>query len=922
MATKYSSYFIPKKSKTQQEKVAEALGVSTTQVNPGVNQTNQTTTTTKSKKSSGGGSSSSSSNNSSSTQSLAPTVPTPIDMEELQKNLASGKTKIQISDTERNRQIQQQSIKGGTFVNPYGGIISSAKSELELNQGKLNEPVKEKKDYFEQFGRTPFAEVLSKGKRFVGSFVKIGEIGADQKEVDEQANIFISKAKDKYVKNIFSNITENQKLKQEFEEEQAKLKKEQDRQQEIIERNKYKQQAEQEAKEGKISGGLKLAGLKIIELGQKVGESKAKINLLPTDPTFVLSKVLGNAPKQFTSGFIQGVGETAKGAGDIVSAASKRSTYVKLAKAGKGTAEYFINVGKTAKIKGVKIKPGDLFPVQLDVEAGDKTKKDIEAAKLLGLTAAGKAAENFAKDPFTETGKLIAGGLIAGKATNLIKTSTKIALSPATTRLLGRETITTTKIFGKTKSAPIYIDKKLRTTSTTKGIAEITIKEKGKGFLNKGKIYSTTKLKEPVIIKSQLKIDELAPAKLKPKIVTSNIKFAEKSLKGTKASSPYQLEKLEEVMGTNIVKTKGEVIIGYPYTSRISGAPRGTKLIDIAINKPRSGKVINQIDFGTETNMTRRNLIKLIDTTKRDNSFQRTVSNIRLIENTKVPTKGDIISKTFYKAKKDSTEVMLSGKFTSRAKIKLNNAIKTKTPLIKSQGVSKSTANYFKSPEYISTLPKTQQVNINLTSNANNIKGTKTVLLTKQKTTPLTTVKTTSKQVFAQPLKVQQAQIATSKAVSKLNFSQSLPKFKVIPRTKFYPLNTLQKTFSRTKQKTGLRQGNKLNLINKTSLITLQNQKIVESTKTKQVIINRQGTKQRQGQQQKTALMNPLPIKPTITIPYKPSLFKEKLYFSNQQKNPKTYFYGKKPKSSRYGLKNVIKFNSFGKVKDSKVRFI
>lgn len=364
-------------------------------------------------------SSSSSSNNSSSNQTIGPIQQAPIDMEELQKNLASGKTKIQISDTERNRQIQQQSIRGGTFVTPSGQTISSNLSELELNKGKLNESTIEKKDYFERFGRTPLRDVLSKGRNFVGSFVKIGETGADQKEVDEQANIFISKAKDKYVKNIFSNITENQKLKQEFEEEQAKLKKEQDRQQEIIERNKYKQQAEQEAKEGKISGGLKLAGLKIIELGQKVGESKAKINLLPTDPTFVLSKVLGDAPKQFTSGFIQGVGETAKGAGDIVSAASKRETYEKIAEAGKGTAEYFINVGKTAEIKGVKIKPGDLFPVQLDVEAGDKTKKDIEAAKLLGLTAGTKAVTNFIKDPFVESGKLIGSGAAIGGATSI-----------------------------------------------------------------------------------------------------------------------------------------------------------------------------------------------------------------------------------------------------------------------------------------------------------------------------------------------------------------------------------------------------------------------------------------------------------------------------------------------------------------------
>ena len=67
MATKYSSYFISKKSKTQQEKVAEALGVKPSQVNPNVNQTTQPnqpapiTTKTSSKKSSGGSGSSGSS---------------------------------------------------------------------------------------------------------------------------------------------------------------------------------------------------------------------------------------------------------------------------------------------------------------------------------------------------------------------------------------------------------------------------------------------------------------------------------------------------------------------------------------------------------------------------------------------------------------------------------------------------------------------------------------------------------------------------------------------------------------------------------------------------------------------------------------------------------------------------------------------
>lgn len=294
-----------------------------------------------------------------------------------------GETKIQISDTERNRH-------------------------------------KEKKDYFERFGSIPLRDVLSRGKAFVGSFVRIGEVGADQKEVDEQANIFISKAKDKYVKNIFSNITENQKLKQEFEEQQKELDKKRQEQLEIIERNKYKLQAEQEAKEFKISGGLKLAGLEIEKLGKKVSE--IDLSVLPHPIDFLpggkeIRKL--RIHEQFVGGFIQGVGETAKGAGDIISAASKRKTYEQIAEAGKGAAEYFINVGKTAEIKGIKVKPGKLFPIQLDIQPGKQTKQDIETAKLLGLAVVGKAAENFAKDPFVEAGKLVGSGAAISGVTSL-----------------------------------------------------------------------------------------------------------------------------------------------------------------------------------------------------------------------------------------------------------------------------------------------------------------------------------------------------------------------------------------------------------------------------------------------------------------------------------------------------------------------
>lgn len=318
----------------------------------------------------------------------------------------------QTSDQYRQALIQK---KTQTITKTIPG--ETKKIITQLNQGK------EKKDYFERFGRTPLRDDLSKGRNFVGSFVKIGEVGADQKEVDEQANIFISKAKDKYVKNIFSNaakITENQKLKQEFEEQQKELDKKRQEQLEIIERNKYKLQAEQEAKEGKISGGLKLAGLEIEKLGKKVGETDLSvipnpIDFLPGGKEIRKQRI----SEQFVGGFIQGVGETAKGAGNIIEAASKRKTYTDLAEAGKGTAEYFINVGKTAEIKGIKVKPGKLIPIQLDIQPGKQTKQDIETAKLLGLAAVGKAAENFAKDPFTETGKLVGSGAAIGGVTSL-----------------------------------------------------------------------------------------------------------------------------------------------------------------------------------------------------------------------------------------------------------------------------------------------------------------------------------------------------------------------------------------------------------------------------------------------------------------------------------------------------------------------
>jgi len=416
----YSSYFISKKPQTTQEKVASALGIPTSNVNPNVNGTTPTTKTT-TKKSSGGGGSSSTSNN-------APIIQPKNNLTDQSIESAppifakGGKTIAEKTKTilPQLKQLTQQAIQltktGGYYVDPRGNKISSNLSELELNKGVPNQEAK--KDYFEKFGKIPFADALSKGKAFVGSFVKTGEAGADFKEVDEEADILISKAKDSYTKNIFSNITANQKAQKEFETKQVELNKKREEQLAIIEKNKYRLQAEKEAKEGKISGGLKLAGLEIQKIGEKIKFSDVKPDFGVT-PLAPLALLMGDAPKKFVSGFVKGVGETAQGAGDIVSAASKRETYTGIANTGKGTAEYFINVGKTAKIKGVKIKPGDLFPIQLDVQPGKQTRKDLETAKLLGLTAGGKAVENFAADPFVESGKLVGSAAAIGGATSL-----------------------------------------------------------------------------------------------------------------------------------------------------------------------------------------------------------------------------------------------------------------------------------------------------------------------------------------------------------------------------------------------------------------------------------------------------------------------------------------------------------------------
>lgn len=101
---------------------------------------------------------------------------------------------------------------GGTYLNPYGNLISSNLSPDQIN---VNWPSTgtAQVDYFANFnqGLLPFANVITKGKPFVGGFVKLGNADQfDYSAIEAASSKIINEAKLGYTKSYFNALANPQ----------------------------------------------------------------------------------------------------------------------------------------------------------------------------------------------------------------------------------------------------------------------------------------------------------------------------------------------------------------------------------------------------------------------------------------------------------------------------------------------------------------------------------------------------------------------------------------------------------------------------------------------------------------------------------------------------------------------------------------
>ena len=291
----YSSYFIPKKSQTTQQKVAEALGVKPSQVNPNVNQTTQ------------------------------PNQPAPI----------TTKTNSEKSS---------------------GGSGSSQPTTTQLK------PTLTKEEAIEAF------------------------------------------------KQIQKPVTQSIRPTPPKKTEQNTL----------IERlTRGTGQYNVSARKGNISAGFQQIGTIVQNVGEEI--NKMKFPRLPTPLDFIpLTRKIGKTrlPEEFTSGLFTGAGKTIKGAGDIVESASNKRNWEKLFRAGKKSAEYWIDVGKQSEL-GLQINPGSATPILPKVTLSKKTKQELSEAGITGVRLASTAVTTFAEKPGQNLGEFIGSGALLTGASSI-----------------------------------------------------------------------------------------------------------------------------------------------------------------------------------------------------------------------------------------------------------------------------------------------------------------------------------------------------------------------------------------------------------------------------------------------------------------------------------------------------------------------
>jgi hypothetical protein len=110
--------------------------------------------------------------------------------------------------------LQEESWKntGGSYINPYGNLISSNLNPTQIN---VNYPqtTTPQVDYFSKFnnGFNGFANVVTQGKPFVGGFVKVGSpTDIDLSLIQSRANPIINESKIGYTKSYFNSLANPQ----------------------------------------------------------------------------------------------------------------------------------------------------------------------------------------------------------------------------------------------------------------------------------------------------------------------------------------------------------------------------------------------------------------------------------------------------------------------------------------------------------------------------------------------------------------------------------------------------------------------------------------------------------------------------------------------------------------------------------------
>lgn len=131
---------------------------------------------------------------------------------EMDQNVLQARAK----DIANQVKLQEDSWKntGGSYINPYGQLISSKLSPSQINVNYPQSTATPQVDYFAKYtspGLMPFANAITAGKPFVGGFVKVGSpTELDLSLIQSRAQPIINEAKIGYTKSFFNSISNPQ----------------------------------------------------------------------------------------------------------------------------------------------------------------------------------------------------------------------------------------------------------------------------------------------------------------------------------------------------------------------------------------------------------------------------------------------------------------------------------------------------------------------------------------------------------------------------------------------------------------------------------------------------------------------------------------------------------------------------------------